>query len=711
MLNYGERLRRFAYRPIELDARINLLDGAVRSGKTWALHPKTLYACRYPVNGWRVITGVSKQTIFNNVLNDLFNLVGPSNYTYNHQSGLLRLCESSWLVMGAKDEGSEKYIRGLTVGVVIGDQIELMPQEFFQMLLTRMSPEGSRFYGTLNPANPLHWLKTEFIDNEKLRNLGMLSYGHYTMDDNPNLSTEYIESQKQLYTGVFYERYILGKWVVAEAAIYRDVLGNACYYTDADRPQALLTSFAARYIGVDYGTINPCVFLEIFDDGKTLWQEREYYWDSQEKRRQKTDSEYADDFDAFVGRERRGLVVIADPSAASFKLELVKRGYQVMNGENEVLEGIRRVSVALKAGMYRIHARNNPKTLKELEVYSWSEKAAKRGEEEPIKENDHTCFVAGTLISTPAGVVPIESISPGDLVLSPLGRARILEIGVREAECIDTGVLIGTPEHPIFSQGKWVRLDAVEYNELCELNQSYSMESSSGVTRTPSAPQTAITFVRMLDISAPALRRCTSRFGRASTGQFLPVIMCTTSTRIQETTILPISNVFPVMTTYLSIPKENTEIPRTWLESSKWPRRGIDQKRAVHGTASKREKQSLVSWKLAPHTFAAGAGRNFRAVFSGVISTAMSIANSAPAIRRIWARNPAFARSVASLLWRISTASQKPVAAHAVHACGGQKVYTIKTEHGCYIANGILVSNCDVIRMCVSKMIPKWRVG
>jgi len=80
-LNFGERLRRFAYRPIELDARINLLDGAVRSGKTWALHPKTLYACRYPVNGWRVITGVSKQTIFNNVLNDLFNLVGPSNYT------------------------------------------------------------------------------------------------------------------------------------------------------------------------------------------------------------------------------------------------------------------------------------------------------------------------------------------------------------------------------------------------------------------------------------------------------------------------------------------------------------------------------------------------------------------------------------------------------------------------------------------------------
>ncbi len=391
VLNFGPRLKEFALRPPELDWRINLLQGAVRSGKTYALHPKTLYGCRYPVRGWRLITGVSKQTIFNNVLNDLFNLVGPANYTYNHQSGLLRLCDSSWLVMGAKDEGSEKYIRGLTVGYVIADQVELMPQEYFQMLLTRMSPEGSRFYGTLNPATPLHWLKTEFLDNQKLRTMGMLWSAHYTMADNPNLSAEYIESQKQLYTGVFYERYILGKWVVAEAAIYRDVLGDQCYYGDAERPQALLTSFAARYILVDYGTVNPCVFLDVYDDAKTLWQEREYYWDSKEKRRQKTDSEYADDFDAFVGRERRGLVVVVDPSAASFKLELVRRGYQVKNGENEVLEGIRRTSVALKTGMYRIHRDHNPKTRQELEGYAWNEKAAKRGEEEPVKDADHTC--------------------------------------------------------------------------------------------------------------------------------------------------------------------------------------------------------------------------------------------------------------------------------------------------------------------------------
>jgi PBSX family phage terminase large subunit len=399
ILNFGPRLKEFAYRPLELDWRINILEGSVRSGKTWALHPKILQACRYPVNGWKVLTGVSKQTIFNNVLNDLFNLVGPSNYTYNHQSGLLKLCGASWLVMGAKDEGSEKYVRGLTIGVVVADELTLMPREFFQMLLTRMSPDGARLYATTNPATPYHWLKVDenggpaFLDDPTLRTKKLLWSGHYTMADNPNLTQEFIESQENMYTGVFYERFIKGRWVTAESSIYRDVLGPQCKYDDASRPIALLTSPAERYVFVDYGTVNPCVFLDVYGDGKTLYQEREYYWNSVKMRQQKTDAEYGDDFDAFIGEEKRGLVVIVDPSAASFKLELVRRGYQVKNGENEVLEGIRRVSSALKQGIYKIHTRC-VETLKEHEGYAWNPKAAKRGEEEPIKERDHTCDAA-----------------------------------------------------------------------------------------------------------------------------------------------------------------------------------------------------------------------------------------------------------------------------------------------------------------------------
>src|SRR5262245_40053132 len=117
--NFGPRAMRFAMRPPELDSRINILEGAVRSGKTWCLHPKAIYCCGYPVGGRKIITGISKATIYNNVLNDLFNILGPKNCAYSRDTGQLRICDSEWLVIGAKDEGSEKYIRGLTVGVAL----------------------------------------------------------------------------------------------------------------------------------------------------------------------------------------------------------------------------------------------------------------------------------------------------------------------------------------------------------------------------------------------------------------------------------------------------------------------------------------------------------------------------------------------------------------------------------------------------------------
>src|SRR5947209_3309375 len=110
--NFGPRAARFALRPPERDRTINILEGAVRSGKTWCLHPKAIYCCRYNVRGRRIITGVSKQSVYNNVLIDLFNFIGPRNYAYNRNTGQLKICDTDWLVIGARDEGSEKYIRG-----------------------------------------------------------------------------------------------------------------------------------------------------------------------------------------------------------------------------------------------------------------------------------------------------------------------------------------------------------------------------------------------------------------------------------------------------------------------------------------------------------------------------------------------------------------------------------------------------------------------
>ena len=183
-LNFGPRLEKFALRPPEQDAKINLLVGSVRSGKTWALHPKILALCEYPVQGRRLLTGVSKASIKTNVLTDLFDLCGQRNVHYNSQSGELRLFNSDWLVYGASDAGSEKYLRGATVGAAVCDECVLMPETYWQMLMSRMSPPGARVYGSTNADSPFHWLKKDYLDNEELKRDKILWWDTFTMDDN-----------------------------------------------------------------------------------------------------------------------------------------------------------------------------------------------------------------------------------------------------------------------------------------------------------------------------------------------------------------------------------------------------------------------------------------------------------------------------------------------------------------------------------------------
>jgi PBSX family phage terminase large subunit len=226
-----------------------------------------------------VMTGVSKQSVYNNVLSDLFDIVGPRNYNYNRNTGQLRLCSSEWLVIGAKDEGSEKYIRGITVGVALCDEISLMPQSFFQMLLSRMSPQGARLYGTTNPDSPYHWLKSQYLDKSDLRTGKILWSDHFTMADNPNLTKEFVESQKKLYSGFFYQRFIEGRWVLAEGAIYKDSWSEDLLYDLEDEPDGLRfpDGHSERIVAIDYGTTNPMVFLDICGDGERFWVVREYY--------------------------------------------------------------------------------------------------------------------------------------------------------------------------------------------------------------------------------------------------------------------------------------------------------------------------------------------------------------------------------------------------------------------------------------------------
>jgi PBSX family phage terminase large subunit len=189
-----------------------------------------------------------------------------------------------------------------------------------------------------------------------------------------------------MHSGVFYRRFVLGLWSAADGLIYDSFDEGA--HTYAEMPKAIYDT--RRYIAVDYGTSNPMSFLEIIDDGDTACVDSEYYYSSKEHGRQKTDSEYAEDFVKFAGSPDDVLFAVLDPSAASFKTELRNRGYRVKDADNDVRNGISKVSTMFALKKLLINKRCRY-LINELLGYVWDEKAGERGEERPVKANDHAC--------------------------------------------------------------------------------------------------------------------------------------------------------------------------------------------------------------------------------------------------------------------------------------------------------------------------------
>lgn len=403
---WGEKALNFIFNPLKDDAFINILEGSVRSGKTVAMIPKWLNYIMTGPAGMLLMTGVSKDTIYDNVLNDLFDTIGESNYSYNRQSGDLIVFwfdkgmkkQRRIKVLGAKDEGSEKYLRGKTLAGAYCDELSLMPEKFFKQLLNRLSVQGAKLYGTTNPDSPYHYLYAEYITDEAKLKKGMVRDYHFELDDNPNLPEEYKENIRNAYKGMWFKRMILGLWVLAEGVIY-DMFSDDLLFDDSDKVFTKNKKSACRrYIGIDYGTTNPMVFLDIYDDGDTVFILNEYYYDSKKHQRQKTDEEYAKDFDTFIGEEFPDFVLI-DPSAASFKIVLRGRGYRVKDADNNVNDGIRKVAMLMSRKKLRVHKRCQ-NIIREFHSYVWDEKAAKRGEEKPVKENDHGCDALRYMVNT-----------------------------------------------------------------------------------------------------------------------------------------------------------------------------------------------------------------------------------------------------------------------------------------------------------------------
>jgi PBSX family phage terminase large subunit len=276
-------------------------------------------------------------------------------------------------VFGGKDESSYTLIQGRTLAGVLLDEVVLMPRSFVEQALTRCSVDGAKLWFSCNPDNPMHWFYTEWIKRARERNA---LYLHFEMTDNPGLSQKTLERYQTMFSGVFYDRYVRGKWCVAEGLVYD--FGEE-QITD-DIPQN-----GEYYISVDYGTLNPfSAGLWCIDGGKAV-RIAEYYYSGRDSKVQKTDEDYCDAIIKLAGGKPVRSVIV-DPSAASFITALRRRGnFSVREAKNDVLDGIRLTYRMLKNGQIKIH-RDCKDAIREFGLYRWDEKSTT---DKPIKENDH----------------------------------------------------------------------------------------------------------------------------------------------------------------------------------------------------------------------------------------------------------------------------------------------------------------------------------
>ncbi len=364
--------------------RALICDGAVRSGKTsvmslsfilWAMG--NFDKCSFGLCGKTV--GSAERNIIQPLLGVSY-LQEQFSLEYTRSGHVLTvtrgLRSNQFYVFGGRDESSYMLIQGVTLAGVLLDEVALMPRSFVEQAMARCSVAGSKFWFNCNPESPSHWFYQEWIKKHIER--GIL-YLHFTMDDNLSLSEKIKRRYENMYSGVFYDRYIRGLWGVAEGLIYS--MFNKDYHVVPSIPRP----YEKYYISCDYGTLNP-TSAGLWGLSNGVWHRmREYYYDGRKMQKQRTDEEHYAAIEELAG-DLPITEIIVDPSAASF-IEVIRRHdrFNVEQASNRVLDGIRDVATQLKAGNIRI-CDCCTDCIREFGLYRWDEKAA---EDRPLKTDDH----------------------------------------------------------------------------------------------------------------------------------------------------------------------------------------------------------------------------------------------------------------------------------------------------------------------------------
>ena len=366
-----------------------ICDGAVRSGKTSLMMVGFVDDAMTRFNGRRFgICGKTVDSATKNIVQPYMAMqYAQKSYRIKwsrtdktmtvSKGGITNVFE----VFGGKDESSYALIQGRTLAGCLIDEVVLQPRSFVDQAMIRCSVTGAKVWFSCNPAAPSHWFYTDWIKKADKGEINA-KHIHFVLRDNPGLSEETIQRYEKSFSGVFYQRYVLGEWVAAEGLVYPFFsAGQDTYLFHGDASHV----DGQFYVSIDYGTHNPCSMgLWVIHNGKAL-RIKESYFDSRAERVQRTDEEHY----AELERLTKGYyiqAVVVDPSAASF-IETIRRHgkYLVIPADNDVLNGIRCVASLMQAGLVIIHE-SCAASRREFGLYSWDDKAK---EDRVVKENDH----------------------------------------------------------------------------------------------------------------------------------------------------------------------------------------------------------------------------------------------------------------------------------------------------------------------------------
>lgn len=238
-----------------------ICDGSIRSGKSLVMSLSFIIWAMDSYDGENfAMCGKTIQSFRRNVLISLKKTLRIRGYKIQEHRAENSLTisygdiENEFYIFGGKDESSQELIQGITLAGIFFDEAALMPESFINQGTGRCSVEGSKFWFNCNPEGPDHFIKNEWIDRIRDKNLIRI---HFTMRDNPSLSNQMIDRYERMYKGVFYDRFIKGLWVVASGIIFRYLADNPePYLFNPDElydERGRLKPFSKLVMGIDFG--------------------------------------------------------------------------------------------------------------------------------------------------------------------------------------------------------------------------------------------------------------------------------------------------------------------------------------------------------------------------------------------------------------------------------------------------------------------------